>query len=427
MSLWETWTHLWTSVKPLTRRSLNAEQYQNFLSQQTPLKPPPFPPPLQQALKLPPTLAPRFNESLSTPETTEVVSAAPTADHGLSSLYPASDYGVHENLNPDILAVLEKNGIPGIIYYPRKGLVYVENDIPKEDFDEFRQEYQNIASGNKQIQHEVIPVPKKWSDSALRDLVVEFDGQFSECAFLTDAWQVKIVSLSSQELDQAKKDFSKRLREIAVSPNIYTVNISKGHKLTLRNDEIVTEEVDVIVNSANELLKHTGGMARAINEASGGVVQQYCDDIMSKRQGKPLDTGDVVTTEAGGSLKCRHIIHAIGPGSKKDFESKMKQVVENILREAQKLQAKSVAIPAIRAGLSGMDGSLVAKSVLNAVLNYKYPADSLLISDIRVVIFDLPIYPYFADYLLNSTLHIVYRDNKASPECEVLSKKIEGN
>ncbi|CAI9610837.1 unnamed protein product, partial [Staurois parvus] len=83
-----------------------------------------------------------------------------------------------------------------------------------------------------------------------------------------------------------------------------------GLTLSVYKDDLCRHNVDVIVNAANEDLKHIGGLAKAILDAAGRKLQDDCNQIIRK-DGK-LFTGDSVITDAG-KLPCKQIIHTVGP------------------------------------------------------------------------------------------------------------------
>ena len=53
------------------------------------------------------------------------------------------------------------------------------------------------------------------------------------------------------------------------------MSLGNNRTLTVKRSEIVSENVDVIVNDANEQLEHTGGVAVALNNASKGELQKH--------------------------------------------------------------------------------------------------------------------------------------------------------
>lgn len=75
-------------------------------------------------------------------------------------------------------------------------------------------------------------------------------------------------------------------------------------------NDITAEVVDAITNAANEDLWHGGGVAGAISRKGGPKIQQESRAYV-KAHGK-VKTGTCGYT-SGGNLKCKYVIHAVGP------------------------------------------------------------------------------------------------------------------
>ena len=73
---------------------------------------------------------------------------------------------------------------------------------------------------------------------------------------------------------------------------------------------LLEEPVDAIVNAANGMLAHGGGVAGIISRAAGPVLQEESDRIVHERG--PFETGSAVVTTAG-KLPFKGVIHAVGP------------------------------------------------------------------------------------------------------------------
>ncbi|XP_070551041.1 macro domain-containing protein LIC_13295-like [Ptychodera flava] len=138
--------------------------------------------------------------------------------------------------------------------------------------------------------------------------------------------------------------------------------------------------VDAIVNPANDKLDHGGGLAKAIVDAGGKVIQEESNKIVRKR-GKLLD-GQAVST-APGRLHCKRVIHAVGPrwdiGKDKDIEKQcmgkkllLADAVSQSLREAEKWACKSIAIPAISSGIFGFPVDVCTDVIVEAVQVYNF-------------------------------------------------------
>src|SRR2546421_8282868 len=67
--------------------------------------------------------------------------------------------------------------------------------------------------------------------------------------------------------------------------------------------DLTQQDVDAIVNAANNDLQLGGGVAGAIARAGGPQIQADCDRIGA------IPVGDAAIT-GGGKLKARHVIHA---------------------------------------------------------------------------------------------------------------------
>ncbi|XP_070541067.1 uncharacterized protein [Ptychodera flava] len=165
--------------------------------------------------------------------------------------------------------------------------------------------------------------------------------------------------------------------ETTVQTSCIVLEVELGHlsktKVSVRQGDITKENVDIIVNAANESLIHGGDVAGAIVQVGGYGIQQESYEIMKSRHGKPLQLSEVVCTKAG-ALPCNRILHTVGPVWKTLGKQKVKEALyqccTNLLSEAGYYGAQSIAIPAIGTGIFGVPKDLCAKVMLNAVLDY---------------------------------------------------------
>lgn len=116
--------------------------------------------------------------------------------------------------------------------------------------------------------------------------------------------------------------------------------------------DLTRQPVDVIVNPANVLLQHGGGVAGAIVRA-GGTVIQFESDEWVRRHG-PLAVGQAAVTGAG-TLPANYVVHVAGPIYRggQDNEGLLRTAVSAALDAGFELGAHSVAFPAISAGIYG--------------------------------------------------------------------------
>ncbi|XP_074526876.1 protein mono-ADP-ribosyltransferase PARP14-like [Halichoeres trimaculatus] len=149
------------------------------------------------------------------------------------------------------------------------------------------------------------------------------------------------------------------------------VRTAGGVLVTVRKANICSFGVDAVVNAANEDLKHIGGLALALLKAAGPELQKISDDYVSKF-GK-LRPGDAILTGAC-RLPCKYIVHAVGPrfsdSDKKTAVQRLKRAVTESLKEAEKVECSSVALPAISSGVFGFPVDLCAETIAQAVREY---------------------------------------------------------
>ena len=164
-------------------------------------------------------------------------------------------------------------------------------------------------------------------------------------------------------------------------------------KLSVIKGDITDQNVDVIVNAANNRLSHGAGVAGAIIDKGGYGIQKESDNYIS-RYG-PVNDGEVAVT-GPGKLTCKKIIHAVGPVWRRSDEEKCKRALKmacskSLTAAASNKKCKSIAFPAISSGLFGMPKEVSAKVMFEAVKEYitRDPSKAIL-TDIRFVIIDDP-------------------------------------
>ena len=160
----------------------------------------------------------------------------------------------------------------------------------------------------------------------------------------------------------------------SVSIVTYSYRTEGGVNISLRYGDITSENVDAIVNPANEFLQHIAGLAGYIVEKGGPDIQSESDELISeKRRGRPLSLGEAVYTKAG-NLPCKYVIHAVGPEWEKQSKKKTINLLHTACVESLKLASKlclsSIALPAISSGVFRVPIDLCASSMLNGVEQY---------------------------------------------------------
>jgi O-acetyl-ADP-ribose deacetylase len=123
--------------------------------------------------------------------------------------------------------------------------------------------------------------------------------------------------------------------------------MSGGARIEVRQADITKLEVDAIANAANTQLAHGGGVAGAIVQAGGRVVQE------ESNAKAPIGLGEAVDTTAG-EMPARWVIHAAtmelgGPTSAEII----RKATASTLDRAEELGARSLALVAFGTGVGG--------------------------------------------------------------------------
>ncbi len=146
---------------------------------------------------------------------------------------------------------------------------------------------------------------------------------------------------------------------------LHTHTRPDGRVLRIVRGDITEEDVDAIVNAANEQLAHGGGVAGAIVRAGGRDIQDESRQWV--REHGDVPTGGAAITGAG-NLKARYVIHAVGPvWGMGNEEALLASAVKNALALADEHGLGSVSLPAISTGIYGFPKPLGAQVILAAV------------------------------------------------------------
>ncbi len=138
--------------------------------------------------------------------------------------------------------------------------------------------------------------------------------------------------------------------------------LPNGIELVVAEGDITRAKVDAIVNPANSLMIMGGGVAGAIRRAGGEEIEREA------RRYAPVPVGRAVATGAG-RLPAKYVIHAPTmerPAMRIPLENAVK-ATRAALEEATRIGARSIAFPAMGAGVGGLRVRDVAREMARVV------------------------------------------------------------
>ena len=158
------------------------------------------------------------------------------------------------------------------------------------------------------------------------------------------------------------------------------------NRLIILKGNITDQDVDAIVNAANNSLLGGGGVDGAIHRAAGPRLLQECKQI----GGCP--TGDARMT-AGYGLPAKWVIHTVGPvwrGGSANEEELLGNCYKSVFNIVQSQGIKTIAFPSVSTGVYRFP---LEKAVPIAVREMCTAlAGNKILTEVRVVCFEQRVY-----------------------------------
>ena len=136
--------------------------------------------------------------------------------------------------------------------------------------------------------------------------------------------------------------------------------------------DIVTAEVDAIVNAANPAMLGGGGVDGAIHKAAGPKLLEECRKVKAVN-GVRCPFGEARITLAG-NLPSRYVIHTSGPiyRNESNPHAVLASSYENCLRLALENECETLAFPAISCGAFGFPAEEAAEISMQICTREQY-------------------------------------------------------
>jgi O-acetyl-ADP-ribose deacetylase (regulator of RNase III) len=166
-------------------------------------------------------------------------------------------------------------------------------------------------------------------------------------------------------------------------------------RLELEQGDITEQQVDAIVNAANNGLAGGGGVDGAIHRRGGPAIMEET----SRRYPDGCPTGSAVISSAG-DLAARYVIHAVGPvwrgGTAGESELLASAYRRSFLLAAEH-GCRSIALPAISTGVYGYPMDQASRVAIDTAVAALEEETSLEL--VRFVLFSAGAYNVFAETL----------------------------
>jgi glutamate racemase len=166
--------------------------------------------------------------------------------------------------------------------------------------------------------------------------------------------------------------------------------------------DLTSMPVDAVVNAANNDLTHGGGIALAIARAGGPPIDEESAEWVAAYG--PIEPGVAALTSAG-LMPTRYVIHVAGPiyAEGQDNAALLSAAVLASLDMGDEIEARTMAIPAISAGIYGYPPDDATRVIAESVADYA-SSDETCLAAVRLVGYDAAMATRFAAAVDSLTL-----------------------
>jgi len=164
--------------------------------------------------------------------------------------------------------------------------------------------------------------------------------------------------------------------------------------------DLLTAQVEVIVNPTNSELSHVEGLAGKILAAAGENLQDQSRQLIQEYG--QIDSGMAVYTTAG-RLPYKAVIHAVAPGmGEGDEQRKIEQTVSRSLLLCEANEWGSIAFPAIGTGFFNIPNEICAQAFFRSITHFWDARQECAVEKIMICLKQETFRPFFDAFRENA-------------------------
>nr|XP_026696245.1 poly [ADP-ribose] polymerase 14-like [Ciona intestinalis] len=229
---------------------------------------------------------------------------------------------------------------------------------------------QGIVKSIKTTQHQFsIPgIPAFFRDKDKSKTFLSFTEKENKCIIMVD-------SCTLPSWGNPYANMGNKLKPKIALKTVHSMRLQGSNvEVKILRGDITEVNCDAIVNASNDKLElRDAGISGSIKKKCGPTVQAEMNQHIASVGGTMLP-GSAVSTSAG-RMNCRRIIHVVGPVWKGDIsdevcEAYLKSCVSETLKEAERYNLTSVAMPAISCGVFGGSVSVCPRLMVETLVDH---------------------------------------------------------
>lgn len=182
-----------------------------------------------------------------------------------------------------------------------------------------------------------------------------------------------------------------------MATNILCERVFEGCTLRVKCGDIRRENVDAIVNAANNTLSHGDGIAAAINHENKLFEEDSAVWMLlaSSSHITELAEGRRVAVTDAGKLPAKRVFNVVGPQLSKGAKptapqrEQLRNCVASVLNEAHVLEYSSISMPGISSGLYHFPREECAKIMIEAAMDWLSAIGKTPVKEINFINVDM--------------------------------------